>query len=268
MTLPIKVATLGPLCTNCYFFLLPKRTLVVDPGAEPEIISKMLKDLGHDKSFDILLTHGHFDHVSAVPSLVEHNKNSRIFVSKKELPLLTNPEKNLSKTYGEPITLQPYESQMSFVDEQHPLDFDKVPIKVLDVPGHTPGHVAYYIPSEKVVFSGDTLFEGSIGITHTKEEARELIESIRTKLLSLPKDTLICPGHGNCTNVEREKLLNPFLQIFKPQKVVYSSSFFFSSAVSSPLFSSVFGFVSGTSSVMFIVRKSDFRLDDSAYIQL
>lgn len=207
MNLNIKTFILGPLFNNSY--LIWDETLkgaVIDPSFDSEII------IGFSKNNNImvekvLLTHAHFDHVAGA-NLFKKFFNSKIFLNKKDLPLLREAKLTAQK-FGFFMEAPPPVD--SFIGEGEELDVGSFKIKVLETPGHTPGGISFYILNH--IFTGDTLFKGSIGRTDLEGgNFEELLNSIKNKIFSLPSETLVHPGHGEETILKDEFDFNPFLR--------------------------------------------------------
>ena len=187
-TLPV-----GYLQTNCYIISGSEGCLVIDPGDEPDMI---LKAIGNQKLLAILLTHGHFDHVGAVRDLAAET-DCRVFLCEADLALprsMTSGPLFHTDTYtdGDEITL----NGLTFT--------------VLHTPGHTPGSVCLCF--EHVMFSGDTLFAGSIGRTDFPgSDHAQMVQSLK-RLTALDTNYTVCPGHGESTTLEQEKRYNPFMK--------------------------------------------------------
>ena len=208
----IQCAALGPLQTNCYILALPKHVLVVDPSAEGKMLSEYIKEKQPNKKVDIYLTHGHMDHIGGVPELCDAFPESRIFASSKDDKLFFDPAINLSSQMGNPFTLEKYKDRMNYIEDLKKLTFDDFDFDVLNLPGHTPGGTGLYNKDEKVVFSGDTLFQGSVGRTDFPYGSyKDLMKSIAEKLMKLPDDTKVLSGHGYVTTIGEEKNTNPFI---------------------------------------------------------
>ena len=155
----------------------------------------------------ILLTHGHYDHITAADKL-KNLTNAPICACEMETQMLENPSLNLSIHMG--MNLQV--SAERLFNEGDVFSFGGISLKVLHTPGHTPGGVCYYDEENGNLFSGDTLFCESIGRTDFPlGNHRDLIKNIKEKLLSLPTDTKVYPGHGASTTISHEKQHNPFL---------------------------------------------------------
>ena len=208
MNLDIKMMVLGPVQTNCYF-LINKDTreiLIVDPADGAQRIIDWINSSGF-KPVAILLTHGHFDHIMAVEALRKEYKIP-MYASVNEVDVLANPNLNISTMMGACISMKADEL---FFDGDV-LELAGMKLKVIATPGHTIGSVCFYIEDEKVLLSGDTLFEASVGRTDFPTgSSRQLIESIRTRLFILPDDVNVFPGHGGLTNIGYEKTHNPFV---------------------------------------------------------
>ena len=208
----IQMAVLGPLQTNCYILSLPTRCLIIDPAAQGKMISDFLKETQKNKKVDIYLTHGHLDHIMGVPEICDAFPESRIFASSKDSDLYFKPEKNIFSGLDSQFSLQNYKERMSYIENLNKLVFDDIDFQVLNLPGHTPGGTALYNKDEKVVFCGDSLFQGSIGRTDFSYGShKQLIKSITEKLMKLPNDTKVLCGHGEMTTIGEEKENNPFL---------------------------------------------------------
>lgn len=204
----IEKMVLGQVSTNCYLAVnkKTKEAIVIDPADEARRIDKKIKELGL-KPAAILLTHGHFDHIKAAEEIGDLYE-ILIYANEKEQKIMEDSLLNLSANFGEPFTAVP---DMLHADGQELL-IAGMKIQVLHTPGHTQGSVCYYFPDEKAVFSGDTLFNGSIGRTDFPTGSMsELVRSAKEKLLVLPEEVKVYPGHGEETTIRYEKKYNPFL---------------------------------------------------------
>lgn len=197
----------GPVQTNCYFYYdeNTREGIVVDPGDEPEKIrgyveKKELKIQG------ILLTHGHFDHIMAVEEL-KKEWNVPVYAAAEERRVLENPQFNLSVQMGKPVSL----SVDYYLKDGEEVELLGEKMKCILTPGHTCGGMCYYFPRQGILFSGDTLFQESVGRTDFPTGSMStLIRSIREKILVLAPATKVCPGHGMMTTIENEKMYNPY----------------------------------------------------------
>ncbi len=196
---------------NCYIVWLPGRqdALVIDPGLEPEEILDLLREEGLTAAA-ILNTHGHADHIAGNAALKEAFPAAPLVIGANETRLLADPHANLSAAFGLPITSPPADRT---VREGDVVETAGMRLEVLDVPGHSPGHVVYLLRGEPcLLFGGDVLFRGSIGRTDFPGcDGRLLLEGIRGKVFALPGDTVVYPGHEAVTTVAHEKRTNPFV---------------------------------------------------------
>lgn len=207
----IRVAsvTVGELAVNCWFLINEeiKEALVFDPGDRAGLIFGYARGEGLTIRA-ILLTHGHVDHMGGAEEL-RRLSGAKIYALSEEEPMLGNAKTNLSVFINRrAITLK---ADRLLKDSQE-LTLAGITLKVYHTPGHTPGGCAYYCQEAECVFSGDTLFCGSVGRSDFPGGSMsELVHSVKEKLLTLPDRTRICPGHGGETSVEYEKKYNPFL---------------------------------------------------------
>jgi hydroxyacylglutathione hydrolase len=206
----IKVISVvvGALDVNCYIVYDEKsmKALVIDPGGDPEKILQVLqkKNLELD---GILLTHGHFDHIAAVDA-IKSKTGASTAIHLKDAPLLTDIHRNLSFFMGIECIQQPPDILLEDGTQIKVGDYRGT---ILHSPGHTQGSICLLI--ETMIFSGDTLFQGSIGRTDLPGGNHgDLMDSIHEKLMKLPDDYTVFPGHGETTTIAREKENNPFLK--------------------------------------------------------
>ena len=198
----------GPVQTNCYFAINKeiKEALVIDPGEEAARLMQQIKAQGLTVAA-ILLTHGHFDHAGAAEEL-STLCNAPIYAHEAEKETLESEKLNACWMIGKKET---YRADLFVKDEQE-LDLAGFHIRVLFTPGHTKGGCCYYFPYENVVFSGDTLFQMSVGRTDLEGGSMsQIVRSIQEKLMPLPEQTVVYPGHGEATTIETERMYNPYL---------------------------------------------------------
>jgi glyoxylase-like metal-dependent hydrolase (beta-lactamase superfamily II) len=209
--LEIRTVVSQPFEENTYLVWQPGRqdALVIDPGLEPELILDVLRDEGLTLAA-LLNTHGHADHIGGNAALKEAFPQAPLITGVTEAPLLTDARLNLSAGYGWPVTSPPADQT---VREGDILDLAGIRLEVLDVPGHSPGHVVFLVrTAPHTLFGGDVLFRGSIGrYDFPGSNGPLLLEGIRTKLFALPGDTVVYPGHGPVTTIGHEKQFNPYV---------------------------------------------------------
>lgn len=198
----------GPLSVNCYIVACEKSRegLVVDPGGDVELIAGLVKQ--HSlKIGTIINTHGHFDHLGGNRQAME-TFGARLLIHQADSPMLGRSAE-VARKYGLEGENSP-EADAYLVDGMDIL-FGMCRLKVLHTPGHTEGGCCLYFEEERKVITGDTLFADSIGRTDLPGGSHEqLLESIRTKLFTLPDDVIAYPGHGPQTTIGHEKRCNPY----------------------------------------------------------
>jgi hydroxyacylglutathione hydrolase len=205
----VRMFTVGPVQENT--FILRRdgsdRALIVDPGEEAPKLLGALDALGVTLD-GILITHTHFDHVGAVAPIAEAT-GAEVWVPEIEKPVLAD-----IMSYVPWPGFGPFDSW----DAEHTvtggerLELAGFEIDVIFTPGHSPGHVTYSIPDEGAIFSGDVLFQGSVGrVDLPGGDWPTLLESLRTLVDSLPEDTRVHPGHMGLTTLGAERASNPFL---------------------------------------------------------
>lgn len=200
---------LGPVQTACYLVSNEGKAVVIDPAANAQAIIRQLKTKNLELEA-ILVTHGHFDHIGALNELAQHY-SVPIYAHKKEKEYFDNPEVNLSPMVYERLILNP-DLDYHFLADGTEFKCLGTVVKAFHVPGHTTGSLCFYFKEGEMVFTGDTLFQGSIGRTDfIYGNHDQLITGIKKKLLTLPAQTLVYPGHGECTTIEDEINRNPFL---------------------------------------------------------
>ena len=189
--------------TNCYIIQdeKTKETIVIDPGGEVDKISEMLNTLQASVKY-ILLTHCHGDHIAGVQELKEKH-GGKILVHIEDEPGLRDVSVNLSEYVGlGNITIEA-DSRLNDNDLIHIGDIE---FRVIHTPGHTKGGICLYQENEKILFSGDTIFRGTWGRTDLPTSSFEdVIKSITDRIMTLPEDTIIYPGHGKSTMVKEEE---------------------------------------------------------------
>lgn len=206
----IKTMVLGDLHTNTYIVIDEKENnaVIIDPAGEAVRILEYINGMGL-KLKAILITHGHFDHISGVNQIKKH-LNVPIVAHKKEAELMSNGMKNLSMYfYGRDIVAY----ADTYIENDDVLDYGgELVFRCIKVAGHTENSICYYSKDNGVLFSGDTLMAESIGRTDFYSgQDTDIITNIRNRLLILPRETIVYPGHGFSTNIGVEKEYNPYL---------------------------------------------------------
>jgi len=205
----VRMFTVGPVQENCFIARADgsSRAVIIDPGDEADRILAPVRELGLEVEA-VLLTHTHFDHVGAVAP-VARETGAPVYVSEIERPVLAD-----IMSYVPFAGIGPFESYEAdhVLRGGEQLELAGLEIDVLFTPGHSPGHLSFSIPSEQALFSGDVLFQGSVGRTDLPGgDWATLIASIGTLVGSLPEDTTVYPGHMGITNLGTERRTNPFL---------------------------------------------------------
>ena len=206
----VERLVVGSLATNCYLVVdeKSKKGIIVDPGGDGPYILESIERFGIDP-VAIILTHGHLDH-TVEAGFIQKAKKVPVYVGAGDLELVRNP--GWMKSFMD-VEEVPEVKDLRPVKEGDTVTFGDVSLKVLETPGHSPGSISLY--GEGHFFSGDLVFRRSIGRTDLPGgDETVLFNSIRNKVLTLPGDTLIHPGHDELTTVEEERKKNPFLRHF------------------------------------------------------
>lgn len=204
----------GPIRTNCYIFKTGIDFLVIDPGDCGHQIADMVeKYKSRNSKLDVFLTHGHADHICGVKDFCSRMKSARIFVSKDDLEFYNDPNLNRSYLAKQETSIKELNDRMVFLKDGEILEVGSDKLEVLAIPGHTPGSLGLFCRDTKQAFVGDTLFKGAVGTDDgPMGDHKLIIKSIKEKLLTLPDDTVIFPGHGRETTVGHEKMTNPYFR--------------------------------------------------------
>lgn len=195
----------GLLDVNCYL-VYPRQDgilYIIDPGGSPEKILKHTAGF-HAGGYQVMLTHAHVDHISGLGKLNQELGFGKVYLHPDDKMLYSSPMNSL-------LPVMPAAQDLPETAWPPP---DNGDFEVIETPGHTFGCVCYYFPGLNGVFTGDTLFAGSVGRTDLpgSGEHEDLIASIRERLFPLPDDTRVFPGHGEETTIQMEKKFNQFLR--------------------------------------------------------
>lgn len=206
----LQIIPVTPLQQNCsVIWDQNKQAAIVDAGGDAEKIISFVEQQGL-KVEKLLITHAHFDHIMAVSHLKQHFSID-VFGSNSEDKVLFEKLPETCQAYGFPIV-------EAFLPDhwlQHgdKLDVGQLHFDVRHLPGHSPGHIGFFEQQNRIAFTGDVLFQNSIGRTDLyRGDFDQLIRTIQTQLFDLPDDTIIIPGHGSHTTIGQEKQNNPFLR--------------------------------------------------------
>jgi hydroxyacylglutathione hydrolase len=205
----VRMLTVGPVAENCFVFRADgsDRGLIVDPGEEAPRILAEVEEMGITVD-GILLTHTHFDHIGAVAPVAKAT-GAPVWCPKIEMPVLADINAFVPWPGFGPF--EDYEADHSVTGGER-LELAGLEIDVIFTPGHSPGHVTYSIPAEEAIFSGDVLFQGSVGRTDLPGgDWGTLLESIRTLVDGNSPETTVYPGHMGVTTLGAERASNPFL---------------------------------------------------------
>ena len=204
----IKTLQVGSFEVNCTLLVAGEAALIVDPGQDADAVLDAVAGLGA-RPAAALLTHGHFDHINALPGLLAAIPDLPVYVTAEDAQVMAHPLNALAPEYA-PVRLTGANFRPVTAAA---LKFDGFPdIVPLPTPGHTPGGVCYHIPAEGLLLAGDTLFAGSVGRTDLPGgDMATLMKSLQS-LKALPPETKVIPGHGPFTTIGRECAENMFLQ--------------------------------------------------------
>lgn len=210
----INIFVFSPFQENTYVIWdeASKESMIIDPGCSNNSEEEELKNfiISTELTVKYLInTHCHIDHVFG-NQFVKETFSPKFIAPKEDMPLLEKAVEQ-GKQFGLPVRPSPMPDE--YLDEQNSLTLGNIEGKLLFTPGHTPGEYCIYFPSENLCITGDVLFKGSIGRTDLwKGDFNILLNSIKTKLLTLPDETVIYPGHGGSSTIGNEKVSNSFLQ--------------------------------------------------------
>lgn len=214
MTIEIKMLTMGLASTNAYLVGDTKtgEAVQIDPVDNAPAIKKLADDAGWTIKL-ILATHAHFDHVLASRELKELT-GAPFYIHAEAVPMLKALPESAAR-FGIPNVPEAAEPDRLLTDEREIIQLGKLKFETLYTPGHAPGHISFYMPDHKIVFSGDALFYNTVGRTDLPGGSSDVLShSIRTQLLTLDDDVRVLCGHGQETTIGRERLHNPYIVLY------------------------------------------------------
>jgi hydroxyacylglutathione hydrolase len=211
MTVQIQTIESMPFNENTYIVWRDgPECIVIDPGMEPQLIFDVLAEC-QLTPVAILNTHGHVDHIAGNEAMKAHFPAAPLIIGVKDAPLLSDPVWNVSRQFGFDIISPPADQ---LVGEGDILLFAGLTLDILDVPGHSSGHVAFVVRDAGIVFDGDVVMRGGFGRTDFPGGSiAQLVHSIQHKIFTLPDATVLYPGHGPATQVGHERATNPIKQL-------------------------------------------------------
>jgi glyoxylase-like metal-dependent hydrolase (beta-lactamase superfamily II) len=206
----LEMLTVGPFQENCYIVGDEESGVgaIIDPGEEAARIAMAVEQTGLDIG-SIIITHAHIDHVGAVVALVDEYACPVLMHAEAEpmLEQLPTQAMMMGLRFGKLPTVDRH------IGDEEVLEVGDIRLRSLYTPGHAPGHLAFYIEDRDLVLSGDAIFAGSVGRVDLPGGSMEvLMRSIEERLLTLPDETMVYPGHGPHTTIGTERASNPFLQ--------------------------------------------------------
>lgn len=207
----IKTLVLGPVSANCYIICDEKTKVggVIDPGDFTPSLLKAIDESGMKELKYILCTHGHFDHVQGVSRLKEKYPESEVLIGEKDSGALGDGVLSLASLFGAPFYPCVADKVLKNGDK---INIGDISFDVLNAPGHTEGGVMYYSKDQRIIFTGDTIFKGSVGRTDFHGGSMAVLFNTLQKIKKLPDDVVIYSGHGEATTVKNETEYNMYLR--------------------------------------------------------
>lgn len=195
----------GSIRTNCHLLYNKTDALVIDPAGEGPDVYKWIKEICPKQKVELMLTHCHCDHMTAIPYLTEKFPNASILIGRKDLEFFLVPAYNYSKIMKRSMEIPHLFPKLKLMNDGDEVAIGDEKCKLIECPGHSPGSMCLYSKDDKFVIVGDTLFKNKIGDDDEPfADQRMLINCIKNKLLTLPDDTKVYPGHGWTTTIKDE----------------------------------------------------------------
>jgi hydroxyacylglutathione hydrolase len=203
----LETVVVGSMEVNCYILASGqgRKAVIIDPGDDEKKIRKVLEKYDLHPAV-VINTHGHFDHIGCDDAF-----KVPVCIHSQDAVMLTDSKRNYSAFLACPYKVK---AEIKQLEDKQKIILEDIELEVRHIPGHSSGGIALVLkkPKDKIVFSGDSLFWGSIGRTDLGGNEQILVRSIKDKLLSLPNDTIVYPGHGPATSIGEERSNNPFLR--------------------------------------------------------
>lgn len=206
----LECVSVGELEANCFVICDEETKIgaVIDPGEYTEQVKNAIKRSGMTRLGYILCTHGHFDHICGVAKIKKDYPDAKVCIGKEDTPYLANGLLSLATIFK--ADFEPCEPDTEF-SHGDKFSVGKIDIEIHSAPGHTPGGVLYVLHNENCIFTGDTLFCGSVGRTSFKGGSTEELMKTLSKIKEFPDDYVIHTGHGESSTIGYEKRTNMFL---------------------------------------------------------
>lgn len=208
----IKQIIVGLLHTNCYLIVDDKTNIgaIVDPGYNADKIIDVIEKENCDLKY-LILTHAHFDHAFEA-HIIKEKYNLKLIASKNTPEVISNDNYNQSMNFAKQKLNLPLNEDELLLNDGDEFNIGDLSFKFIYVGGHTIDSSAYYCESEQIVFTGDTLFYDSVGRCDLPGgNENELIDNLENKIITLPGDTKVLPGHGELTTIAREAVYNEYI---------------------------------------------------------
>ena len=208
----IHTFILGAYETNCYCLRdneSAQDCLIIDAGLDADKLINSLEEKNMNP-IALILTHGHIDHIAGLNAMREKFPEMKVYIHELDANMLDEPKSNLSLMAGISYVTEPADFTL---EDNQVIELAGLKLQVLHTPGHTPGGISLYSKEQGVVFVGDALFADSVGRTDFPSGSmNQLVDGIKEKLLTLPEETKVYPGHGPDTTIGHEKEYNQYLQ--------------------------------------------------------